>query len=134
VCINIHVLNTRHFTDEKVGAKLINSMANNTQNNQGDWKNREVGALWKKAAANGKSSFCTGYIVSDELGNKVKQRVIMFSNKTKSNEKSPDFIIYLSNEQENPEGATAPAKTKAAPPKRVPQPAAAEADDDGIPM
>ena len=109
MCINIHVLNTRYFTDEKVGAKLINSMTNNTQNNQGDWKNREVGALWKKAAANGKSSFCTGYIVSD-------------------------FIIYLSNEQENPEGATAPAKTKAAPPKRVPQPAAAEADDDGIPM
>ena len=134
MCINIYVLNTRYFTDEKVGAKLINSMANNTQNNQGDWKNREVGALWKKAAANGKSSFCTGYIVSDELGNKVKQRVIMFSNKTKSNEKSPDFIIYLSNEQENPEGATAPAKTKTAPPKRVPQPAAAEADDDGIPM
>jgi len=117
-----------------VGAKLINSMTNNTQNNQGDWKNREVGALWKKAAANGKSSFCTGYIVSDELGNKVKQRVIMFANKTKSNEKSPDFIIYLSNEQENPDGATAPAKTKAAPPKRVPQPASAESDDDGIPM
>ena len=134
MCVNIYVLNTRYFTNEKVGAKLINSMTNNTQNNQGDWKNREVGALWKKAAANGKSSFCTGYIVSDELGNKVKQRVIMFSNKTKSNEKSPDFIIYLSNEQESPEGATAPAKTKAAPPKRVPQPAAAEADDDGIPM
>ena len=58
----------------------------------------------------------------------------MFSNKTKSNEKSPDFIIYLSNEQENTDGAAAPAKAKAAPPKRVPQPAAAEADDDGIPM
>ena len=106
----------------------------NTTDKQSDWKNREVGALWKKAAANGKSSYCTGYIISDELGNKVKQRVIMFSNKTKSNEKSPDFIIYLSNEQENGEAAPAPAKTKAAPPKRVPQAAAAEADDDGIPM
>ena len=105
----------------------------NTTDKQSDWKNREVGALWKKAAANGKSSFCTGYIVSDELGNKVKQRVIMFSNKTKSNEKSPDFIIYLSNEQENGEAAPAPAKAKTAPPKRVPQPASAE-DDDGIPM
>ena len=133
MCINIYVLNTRYFTDEKVGAKLINSMTNSTQNNQGDWKNREVGALWKKAAANGKSSFCTGYVISDELGNKVKQRVIMFSNKTKSNEKSPDFIIYLSNEQENGETATAPAKAKTAPPKRVPQPASVE-DDDGIPM
>ena len=107
----------------------------NTTDKQSDWKNREVGALWKKAAANGKSSYCTGYIISDELGNKIKQRVIMFSNKTKSNEKSPDFIIYLSNEQENGEAAPAPAKAKAAPPKRVPQAAAAaEADDDGIPM
>ena len=106
----------------------------NTTDKQSDWKNREVGALWKKAAANGKSSYCTGYIVSDELGSKVKQRVIMFANKTKSNEKSPDFIIYLSNEQDNAEAAPAPAKAKTAPPKRVPQPASAEPDDDGIPM
>jgi hypothetical protein len=39
----------------------------------------------------------------------------------------------LSNEQENGEAATAPAKAKTAPPKRVPQPASVE-DDDGIPM
>ena len=111
-------------------------MSNNTDK-QSDWKNREVGALWKKAAANGKSSFCTGYIVTDELGNKVKQRVIMFANKTKNNEKSPDFIIYLSNEQENgdPATQTPKAKTSAAPPpKRVPQAASVDADDDGIPM
>jgi uncharacterized protein (DUF736 family) len=66
-------------------------MNSNSQNNQNEWKNREVGALWKKTATNGKSSYCTGYIVSDELGSKVKQRVIMFANKTKSNEKSPDY-------------------------------------------
>jgi uncharacterized protein (DUF736 family) len=109
-------------------------MNSNSQNNQNEWKNREVGALWKKTATNGKSSYCTGYIVSDELGTKVKQRVIMFANKTKNNEKSPDFIIYLSNEQENGEASGASTKAKAAPPKRVPQPASAEADDDGIPM
>lgn len=108
----------------------------NTTDKQSDWKNREIGALWKKAAANGKSSFCTGYIVSDELGNKVKQRVIMFANKTKNNDKSPDFIIYLSNEQDNGDAASAPRATaKTAPPKRVAQPAANPADDDdGIPM
>ena len=103
----------------------------NTTDKQSEWKNREVGALWKKAAANGKSSYCTGYIVSDELGNKVKQRVIMFSNKTKNNEKSPDFIIYLSNEQEN-EAAPKPV-AKSATPKKIPQPANVE-DDDGVPM
>ena len=103
----------------------------NTTDKQSDWKNREIGALWKKTASNGKSSYCTGYIVSDELGNKVKQRVIMFSNKSKNNEKSPDFIIYLSNEQDN-EASTKPT-AKVAPPKRVPQPANVE-DDDGVPM
>jgi len=108
-------------------------MSNNTDK-QSEWKNREVGALWKKAAANGKSSYCTGYIVSDELGAKVKQRVIMFSNKTKNNEKSPDFIIYLSNEQDNVDAAPSPKAKASAPPKRTPQPASVDSDDDGIPM
>ena len=108
-------------------------MSNNTDK-QSEWKNREVGALWKKAAANGKSSYCTGYIVSDEIGNKVKQRVIMFSNKTKNNEKSPDFIIYLSNEQDNVDAAPAPKAKASAPPKRTPQPTSVDSDDDGIPM
>jgi hypothetical protein len=108
----------------------------NIQDKQNDWKNREIGALWKKAGANGKSSFCTGYIVSDELGNKIKQRVIMFSNKNKTNEKSPDFVIYLSNEQENEGSQAAPQKAaapKSAPPKRTPQPVGANQNDDEIP-
>lgn len=106
-----------------------------------EWKNREVGALWKKPSANGKSSYCTGYITSDELGNKTKQRVIMFSNKNKNNEKSPDFIIYLSNEQENTNvasaaPATAKPKAQAYNPRQAPkpQPASSSEDDDGIPM
>lgn len=69
-----------------------------SENKQSDWKEREVGALWKKVSNGSKSNYCTGYIVSDELGNKVKQRVIMFANKNKSNDKSPDFIIYTSTE------------------------------------
>lgn len=109
-------------------------MNNNSQNNQSEWKNREVGALWKKAAANGKSSYCTGYIVSDELGNKIKQRVIMFSNKTKNNEKSPDFILYLSNEQDSGDASTKQTSSSktSAPPKKAVQ--ASVVDDDGIPM
>lgn len=115
----------------------MNTNTSNSQNNQGDWKQREVGALWKKVGANGKSSFCTGYIVSDEIGNKVKQRVIMFSNKNKNKDTSPDFIIYLSNEQE--EGATAKStpSTKAAAfakPKTAPKTVVAQqSDDDEIP-
>lgn len=127
-------VNSWNTFNAKVGAKL--NMSNITDK-QSDWKNREVGALWKKAAANGKSSYCTGYLVTDELGAKVKQRVIMFANKTKNNEKSPDFIIYLSNEQDNGDTATPSAKaTKTVPQKKIPQAAqeALDNDDDGVPM
>ena len=68
-------------------------------NNQSDWKEREVGALWKKVSEGNKPNYCTGYIVSDELGNKIKQRVIMFSNKNKTNDKAPDFFLYASIDQ-----------------------------------
>lgn len=97
----------------------------NSQNNQNnDWKNREVGALWKKK--NDKGSYCTGYVISEELGSKSKQRVIMFSNKNKSNEKSPDFIIYLSNEDAVAKPQSSGNKT--APPKK-----AQVVSDDEIP-
>jgi hypothetical protein len=48
--------------------------------------------------------------------------------------KSPDFIIYLSNEQDNVDSAPAPKAKASAPPKRTPQPASVDSDDDGIPM
>ena len=105
---------------------------NDTQTKQNDWKDREVGALWKKS--NAKGSYCTGYIVSDELGNKVKQRVIMFSNKGKSNDKSPDFIIYLSNEVGKDSESVAPKPNKAVKEKKkVPVPDIDSSIDDQIP-
>lgn len=103
-----------------------------TQNKQNDWKDREVGALWKKS--NAKGSYCTGYIVSDELGNKIKQRVIMFSNKGKSNDKSPDFIIYLSNEVAKDSDAPINEKKAVKEKKKIPSPQAqASSSDDEIP-
>jgi hypothetical protein len=112
-------------------------MSDNNQK-QNDWKQREVGALWKKSGPKG--SYCTGYMVTDELGTKVKHRVIMFSNKEKSNEKSPDFVIYLSNEQsDKAPAATTKASTvkpkAAVPAKKVAQQAPVNEDvsDDQIP-
>jgi hypothetical protein len=103
-------------------------MSNTQKDKQNDWKEREVGALWKKAGPKG--SYCTGYIVSDELGNKTKQRVIMFSNKNKTNEKSPDFVIYLSNEQDGQAGNTQAAKPKAIKkPVQAPEPQEEEIPD-----
>jgi uncharacterized protein (DUF736 family) len=95
---------------------------NNDKNSQ--WKEREVGALWKKKSDKG--SYCTGYLVVDELGQKIKRRVIMFANKQKNKETSPDFIVYLSNEDNADEAKTARPKTTAA---KAPAPVAVASDD-----
>jgi len=94
---------------------------NSDKNSQ--WKEREVGALWKKK--NEKGSYCTGYLVVDELGQKIKRRVIMFANKQKNKETSPDFIVYLSNE-ENGDESKAPKRNK-------PAQAVSSARNDDIP-
>jgi hypothetical protein len=106
----------------------MNTM-NNNKEKQNDWKEREIGALWKKSK--GGSSYCTGYIVSDELGNKVRQRVIMFSNKTKSNENSPDFILYISKDQNTENEPKAVAAKPKPVKKEVKQPE--PSNDDEIP-
>ena len=82
--------------------------------------------LWKKINNGNKANYCTGYIVSDELGNKTKQRVIMFSNKNKTNEKSPDFILYTSNEIAS---SASPSFQKEVPKSAVTQ----NVEDDDVP-
>lgn len=67
----------------------------------------------------------------DENGNKVKQRVVMFTNKEKNNEKSPDFVIYLSVEQNTDGGNSAPRESAKTFVKKTKQPVVA--DDDEIP-
>jgi hypothetical protein len=119
---------------------MSNTNSNTNSNKANDWKQREVGALWKRSGPKG--SYCTGYVVSDELGSKVKQRVIMFANKTKLNEKSPDFVIYISNDPE-PAAADKSASNSAATvsndsgSKRKSQPEVnhvSQTDDDDVPM
>ena len=115
-------------------------MSNTNTNKQNEWKEREMGALWKRTSKNGKSTFCTGYITSNELGREVKQRVVMFANKGKQTDTHPDYIIYISNED------SAPASPKAAAPKKAKSPdiddisanqdspPESPEDDDNIPL
>ena len=106
-----------------------NTIKSQTANDKSqEWRNREAGAFWKKK--NEKGSYCTGYILVDELGQKSKKRVIMFANKNKSKENSPDFIVYLSNENEE---QTKPVAATVAPAKKPARVAVAVVDDDGIP-
>ena len=68
----------------------------NTQKSSNDWKQRELGALWRREGKN--QNFLSGTIrLGDPLGaDSVKEfKVVVFTNKGKAkNERAPDFIIY----------------------------------------
>lgn len=83
-------------------------MSNNTNNNgsdNNDWKDREVGALWRRSGKTQK--YLSGFIkMGDEL-NPQELRVMIFSNRYKNeNEKAPDFVIYQSEQMEQKKPAS----------------------------
>ena len=63
-----------------------------------EWRKREMGALWRK---DGKSQqFYSGFLKLNKDTEEEKEiRVVIFLNKMKSSEKSPDLIVYESTEQ-----------------------------------
>ena len=67
------------------------------QNENNDWKNREIGALWRKNGKNQK--YLSGYVkLGDEL-EPQEVRLMVFTNKYRSeNEKAPDFVVYQATE------------------------------------
>jgi len=79
------------------------------ENKESEWKNRERGALWKKQGKN--QNYLTGIIKSlDDMGQEVKNKVIVFANKNKTSENAPDFIIYESKDMNQADSA-APTAT-----------------------
>lgn len=67
---------------------------NNTQQNNNNKKD-ELGALWKKKSKSG-MSFLSGYVKVDDLGLEKEIKVVVFANTNKSNDKAPDYRIYVS--------------------------------------
>jgi uncharacterized protein (DUF736 family) len=67
-------------------------MENNNNKN-----NNELGALWKKKSKTG-MSFLSGYI-NDHDGQRID--VVVFANSKKTNEKAPDYRLYVSKPLEN---------------------------------
>lgn len=65
---------------------------NNTNQNT---NKTELGALWKKKSKSG-MSFLSGYVKVDDLGLEKEIKVVVFANSKKSNEKAPDYRIYIS--------------------------------------
>lgn len=66
-------------------------MTDNTESNdanKSDWKEREIGALWKREGKN--QRFLSGKItLNDEVVN-----VVVYVNKFKEKDNQPDFRIY----------------------------------------
>ena len=86
-------------------------MSNQNNGQDNEWKERELGALWRRSGKNQK--YLSGYIkVGDELEEK-EVRLIVFTNKYKSeNEKAPDFVIYESTPMEGKPSGTQAATSQ----------------------
>jgi len=70
----------------------------NDNKTENKWGNREMGALWLKLSKDKTQKYMTGHINSSLEG---KIDVVIFSNKEKKSDKSPDFRIYASDRAEN---------------------------------
>lgn len=103
----------------------MNNTNQNTNKNQ-----NELGALWKKKSKTG-MSFLSGYI-NDHDGQRID--VVVFANSKKTNEKAPDYRLYVSKplETQNKQTSATPAKTaqiKAVAPQKVKQVIQEDEDD-----
>jgi hypothetical protein len=67
------------------------------QENNNDWKNREMGALWRREGKN--QNYLSGHVKVGEFGVETNVKLVVFTNKyKKENPKAPDFIVYQADE------------------------------------
>ena len=74
------------------------------------WKEREMGALWKRKGNS--QTYLSGTIEIDNFGAKEKVNVVIYSNKYKEKENHPDFRVYRSEDLKNKEGKETEAVSK----------------------
>ena len=72
-------------------------MEDNNQNNKGsDWKDREVGALWKRSGKT--QNYFSGRVNLKNYQDEGLVNIVGFANKMKKdNPNAPDVILYYSN-------------------------------------
>jgi hypothetical protein len=100
-----------------------NIKMNNTNTSTNKNQN-ELGALWKKKSKTG-LSFLSGYI-NDHDGQRID--VVVFANSKKTNEKAPDYRLYVSKPLESKNATQAPVKTVK--PVAKSKPVVEEVEDD----
>jgi hypothetical protein len=70
-------------------------MENENNNSNNDWKERELGALWKKEGKN--QNYFSGKIKLEKFKDFDSINIVGFSNKNKSEKpNAPDVILYYS--------------------------------------
>ena len=76
----------------------------NSENTNNDWKEREIGALWKRESSNQKYLSGKMKVGGEEVG------VVIFTNRYKEEgSKQPDFRVYLERKRADEEAVTATA-------------------------
>jgi uncharacterized protein (DUF736 family) len=72
-------------------------MEETKENNNSEWRKRELGALWVRQGKTGQK-YLTGHVELETMpGVTEKVKVVVFSNKGKSeNERAPDYVMYRS--------------------------------------
>lgn len=78
-------------------------MDNSNQNNNSEWRDRELGALWVRQGKGQK--YLSGHLEVETMpGVKEKVKVVVFSNKGKAkNEQAPDYVVYRSVDRDAPQ-------------------------------
>ena len=71
-------------------------MSDTKQNNNSEWRDRELGALWVRQGKGQK--YLSGHLEVETMpGVSDKVKVVVFSNKGKAkNEQAPDYVVYRS--------------------------------------
>ena len=68
-------------------------MTDSKEEQKSDWKQRELGALWRREGK--QQNFLSGMIRIGEFGVEKEIKIVVFTNKGKiKNERAPDFIVY----------------------------------------
>ena len=86
---------------------MENTTSNTSQDNNSKSQNEEIGAFWKRTSRNN-MTYLAGHIkVPQEDGTERTEKVVVFSNQNKQNDKQPDYRVYVSNvEKRDGTGAT----------------------------
>ena len=64
-------------------------------NSTNKWSDREIGALWKREGKSSGRKYLAGHMVNADG---EKEKVVVFMNSNKTNDKAPDFRVYRSEE------------------------------------